>query len=495
MIFLEKSYLDWNYRTENDGCTSQCQSNHADDLYQGKMLGGSSGLNFLLFSDGSYRDYNNWAKITNDSTWSWSSVKPYFLKAFKVDEKLASLLNGSYYYGAQGMIGLLKEARSDFNNIYLNAFKEAGNEIVPFLDAKKSLGYTKTMYTIDNGLRQNTAYTHLRLVKDYPNLFVLKDTTVTKVLFDQHKKAEGVEVVTKDGKTMKFRALKEIIVSAGVVNSAKLLMLSGVGPKKHLKSKGIEVISDLPVGQNLQDHVAVMFIHNLTKLAGPTKTRDSRQYPAHVFTGSVNLDKSKDYPEYSTVNYINFAQYLIQFCSVTYGFKDEICNAFFDHPNTNFMLFSLVSSLTPVSRGVVLLKSNDYTDAPIVRPATFSKKKDLENLIKYIIDFLHVTNTSSFRSVGGELVDPKLSCCADHKFRSKEYLRCYALCVMTTRRHYVGTNAMGSVVDSRLKVVAVKRLRVVDASVMPNITRGDTFAPTVMIAEKAADFIKADNNL
>lgn len=312
-------------------------------------------------------------------------------------------------------------------------------------------------------------------------------------MFDDDKNAVGVEIVTKDGRTMKIKSLKEVIISAGAINSPKLLMLSGIGPKEHLESKGIDVISDLPVGQNYQDHVATVVIHNMTKLQAPIKTRDSREYPAHVVTGYVNLDKRKDIPEYSTVSFINYARYLVQFCKVTYGLYSKICDAMFDYANTNQMLFTVVTNLKPKSRGEVLLRSADYNDTPIVRTGYYSNKQDLENEVEFIEDFVRITNTPSFIKAGGELVDPKLACCVEFEFRSTDYWRCYAMCMMVTRRHYVGTNAMGSVVDSRLRVKGVNRLRVVDASVMPTIISGDTNAPTVMIGEKAADIIKEDN--
>lgn len=492
MIYLEKSFVDWNYTTEDDGYTQQCHQNHVTDLMLGKMLGGTSGLNYLLFSQGHYRDYDHWAKTVGDDSWSWSGVLPYFLKSSKLHDS-SNLRKSRSYYGNRGLLGLTQD-KTDKNltATYLKAFEETGNEVVQDINGKKTVGYTTSVYTIANGKRQSTAYSYLRPIKDYSNLHVMKNTMAKKILFDDNNNAIGVEIVTEDGQTLKMNSHKEIIVSGGTVNSPKLLMLSGIGPKEHLENIGVEVISDLPVGKNFQDHIATIVIHNMTKLEGASKPKDPGEYPAFVISGYVNLDKTKDYPEYSTVNFVNYAKNLVQFCTLTYGLNDEICDAMFAFPNTNPMLFTVVTNLRPTSRGEVLLRSKDYNDPPIVRPGYYSKNEDLENEVKFIEDFVRVTNTTSFQYAGAELVDPKLSCCTKYEFGSTEYWRCYALCMMTTRRHYVGTNAMGSVVDSRLRVMGVNKLRVVDASVMPIITSGDTNTPTVMLAEKAADMIKRD---
>ncbi|KOB77282.1 putative ecdysone oxidase, partial [Operophtera brumata] len=491
MIYLGKSVLDWNYTTEEDGFTQQCHKDHVADLMLGKMLGGTSGLNYLLYSEGSYRDYDHWAEITGDPSWSWDFVDPYFTKTQRYDDN--SALRKSPF-GKKGQLGLSKEHRAE-NSTYMNAFVELGHKHIPDIHGKQLPGYSRSMYTIADGIRQSTAYSYLKPVKDCPNLHVLKHTVAKKIIFDDNKNAVGVEIVTENGETITVKARKEIIVSAGTVNSPKLLMLSGIGPKEHLESKGISVISDLPVGKNFRDHIATIIIHNMTKCDGPIKAMDPREYPALVFNGYVNLDKSKDYAEYSTVSFVNYAKYLVQFCTVTYGLYDEICDAMFDYPNTNQMLFTIVTNIRPKSQGEVLLRSNNYEDAPIVKTGYYSQKEDLENEVKYIEDFVRITNTSYFIEAGAELVDPKLSCCADKEFGSTDYWRCYALCMMTTRRHYAGTCAMGAVVDSRLKVKGVNNLRVVDASIMPTITSGDTNTPTIMIGEKASDIIKKDNKM
>lgn len=486
--------MDWNYTTEDDGHAAQCHKNYREDLLLGRMLGGTSSLNYLMFSQGHYRDYNNWASIVGDDIWNWSGVRPYFVKATNLHNASVFETPSKHGYGDKGPVGLTIDSHKDFDEIYLKAFEEAGHKIVQESNAIETMGYARAMYTIGDGLRQSSAYCYLRPSKDFSNLHVLKRTEAKKILFDDNNNAIGVEVVTEDGTTITVKSSKEVIISGGAIHSPKLLMLSGIGPKKHLESKEIEVIADLPVGQNFHDHVATILIHNMTKLENTNVVRDPREYPAGSFVGYANLDKTKDYPTYSTINWVNYAPFLVQFCTWTYGLQDEICDAMFEQ-NTNQMVWTLLTNLNPKSRGEVLLRSADYTDPPIVWTGHFSKKEDLENQVKYIKDFVRVAKTSSFNEGGGELVNPKLSCCKEYRFGSTDYWRCYAECMMNSKRNYCGTNAMGSVVDSRLRVKGVNRLRVADASIIPIIPRGDIHGSVVVIGEKAADIIKEDHNM
>ncbi|KAJ0176926.1 hypothetical protein K1T71_006935 [Dendrolimus kikuchii] len=493
LVFLHKGKYDWNYTTDENSYTHQCHIKNSDDLFLGKMLGGTSGVNYMLYSKGNRNDYDSWAQLVGDESWNWKGVEPYFTKS-EAMENPGDVNPRHRHYGANGPLIVTKDRHDEILQ-YLKAFEEVGNDIVSDINENNQLGYTGKTLTVGKGVRQSSAYAYLTPKKDYKNLYVLKHTQGTKIIFDENKNAVAVEVVTQDQDTLKVTATREIIVSAGAINSPKLLMLSGIGPKNQLEAMGIPVISNLPVGENLQDHVATILIHSMTDLHGSPIPVDPYVYPAPVFAGYVSLDKSKKQPEYQTTNFITISKYAMGYCTFAYGLDDKICNNMFKRPDSNQMLFTLLSHLHPMSQGSVILRSSDYSDPPVVQPGYYSKQDDLDNQVEYIKDFVRVQESKYFKDVNAVFNDPKLELCKDLEKGSTEYWKCYATCMMTTRRYFVGTCAMGSVVDSRLRVQGVNKLRVVDASIMPNIISGDTNAATIMIGEKAADMIKIDNNM
>ncbi|KAJ8717002.1 hypothetical protein PYW08_005401 [Mythimna loreyi] len=349
------------------------------------------------------------------------------------------------------------------------------------------------MFTIADSVRQSTAQAFLSPIKNRPNLFVLKNTLVSKILFDDDKYAIGVEAILANNETVSFKANKEVIVSGGAINTPQLLMLSGIGPKEHLDSLEIPVISDLPVGQALQDHVMVLTIHTMGD-APPAQPVNPTKFPVPLVLGYAALSKCQNYPDYQTFNFIlPGPSGMLQFCTY-FSFKDEICNALYEGSVGKAVLLNAVYLLYPESRSKILLRSKDPKEHPIIYTGYYSNDTDLDNHAKYIQDYLKVRRTNFFRSVNSNMVIPEECGCGEVRDTLK-YWKCYALCMMLTGYHYAATCPMGVIVDNRLNVYGVKHLRVADASVMPKITGVNTNAPTIMIAEKAADFIKEDYGL
>lgn len=492
--FLKKTSVDWNYKTEDDSYSQQFHKNNGVELIRGKMLGGSSSINFMAYTRGNPHDFDNWAKITGDDSWKWENVLPYFIKSERLVDPILLNSKDGVFHGTHGYLGTTRYYNDEVVK-YFEAFSEIGHDIVLDTNGDTPLGYTENMFNIADGVRQSTAQSFLHPIKNRPNLFVLKNTLVSQILFDDSKNAVGVEAILENNKIVYFKAKKEIVVSGGAINTPQILMLSGVGPKEHLLDHNIEVVSDLPVGQVLQDHIMVLMTHAMGKSL-PSKPMDPTKFPYLLMMGYTTLNNSQDLLDYyQTINFIlNEPTPMLQFCAFYFSFLDEICDAMYKGSLGRENLFSLVLLVYPESRGKILLKSRDPKEQPLIYTGYYSNDKDLDKHAMYLQDFLKVQNTEFFKSAQAELVIPEACGCGD-LYSTHEYWKCYALCMMVSGYHYAASCPMSVVVDSRLNVFGVQRLRIADASVMPKITGANTNAATIMIAERAGDFIKEDHFL
>lgn len=495
MLFLKRSKSDWNYTSENHEYIEQCHQNPYFEMTTGKMLGGSSSLHYQNYGRGLPSDYNTWAEIANDPSWNWSNVLPFFIKDEGLeDEKILNSADGVFHSNT-GSLGILKDKRGHVNT-YLEAFEELGNEIVPDINEKHPVGYTELLLTIKDGYRQSSAFSFLTSIKKRPNLHVMKNSEVVKVLIDENNVAYGVEVVNAKNENIIVKASKEVIVSAGVFNTAQLLMLSGIGPKEHLESMNIKVVSNLPVGKKLQDHVAISVLHTLESIEDdPIKSYNYHNNPAPQFTGYVSLDKSKRDPDYLTMSFLVDPDMILSFGAFGYRYSYEICDEIYKTGQGRRMVFHQVINLHQKSTGEVTLRSSNPFDPPVIKLGYLSEEDDLNNLVKYLQDFSKIVDTKYFKSINSQMVDPTGSRCSSFEKGSEDFWKCYSKCMLTGVSHYVGTCAMGSVVDNRLNVLGIKNLRVSDASVMPTIPSGPPGAAVIMIAEKLSQFIKEDYNL
>ncbi|CAH0586845.1 unnamed protein product [Chrysodeixis includens] len=492
-LMMKRSRYDWNYTAEYDGYKDECHLTPYYEFTLGKMLGGTSSLNYMIYHKGQPKDFNSWADVAKDESWKWENVLPYFLKSGRLEDKQLLNTADKKYYGSDGYLGITRDHRPEIEK-FLDAYRELGNDIVLDFNEHHPLGYSAQAVTISGRSRQSSAYAFISSVKDRHNLHVLKNTMATKILFDESKRAVGVEVLTEDGKTLSLKAKKEVIVSAGTFNTPKLLMLSGVGPAEHLKSKKIDVVSDLPVGENLQEHISVVLIHNLDELSEPFPQPSPYELPGSSFTGFVALDKKSDVPDYQVITYLGSAEIMLYYCTFAFRFRDDICDAMYAQGVNRLQAFNEILNIAPKSRGKVLLKSNNPADDPLVYNGFFSDNQDVENLIDYILDYVPIMNTTYYTSVKATMsdADPK---CNVFPIGSRDYWRCYVMCVSSGLSHMTSTCPMGTVVDGRLRVNGVTGLRIADASVMPTITRGNPFGSVIMIGEKAADMIKQDHDL
>ncbi|CAH1645766.1 unnamed protein product [Spodoptera littoralis] len=196
------------------------------------------------------------------------------------------------------------------------------------------------------------------------------------------------------------------------------------------------------------------------------------KYPASVLMGYVSLNESSNYPDYQTINFVSLPTYLMSYCTFTYSQTDEICNNMIGTDVNSEMMFSIVNKQLYKSRGEILLKSRDFMEAPYIYTNYYTEEEDLDDHARIVEDFMKVLDTDAFQEIGGTFKDPKLPDCTNYTVGTRDYWKCYIRCMTTSEHHYSSTCAMGSVVDSRLRVYGVRRLRVADASVMPYPTAG-----------------------
>lgn len=504
--FVDYSDADWNYYTVNDGYSSQGLRSKSVHLTRGKMLGGSSGANYMFYVRGNKRDFEHWVEQGNQG-WDWDTVMYYFKKSERLQDNSVMDSNLRDFHNTRGQLGVTRPLWKKRTQNYLQAFQENGHNMLLDCNGDDQLGYVMPTFTIDNNLRQHTAMAFLEPVKHRQNLYVLKNTMARKILFDRSMKATGVQIKLPNKKIINVFARREIILSAGAVNSPQLLMLSGVGPRNHLEKVGIDVLLDSPgVGSNLQDHPVV--IAPIATEKEPSSVIENIEiftnldkFPSPCILGHVSVNKTQTYPDYQATVFPLPANSLVTslICSHVFRIDDRICFALMEANKGRRLLFPIIALLHPESKGKIRLRSNNPEMSPLIYNGYYSNKNDLENHARYVEDYISVVNTPYFRSIKAEVVDLKIPQCESLEFGSHEYWKCFVLNIATTQWHPSGTCAMGpegkGVVDETLRVRGVSGLRVVDASIMPSITSGNLNAPTIMIAEKASDMIKADNGI
>lgn len=455
----------------------------------------------MIYARGFPADYDEWATVAGPD-WSWDSVLPYFKRTeLMTDQQIVGNEELMKYHGREGEIEVsgLKSTSEEIKR-FLEAFKEMGFNIVDDMTNPHKIGAGKFSHTVRDG-RRDSSLTALLNKATGAKIFVLKNALVTKIIFENDT-AVGVKVLTH-GDELNFYAEKEVVLSAGTFNSPKLLMLSGIGSKNHLDDTGIDVIKDFPeVGGNLHDHV--MFLNYIAAENGTCYTSEASQYMDVIRylydrTGPLaNADSmgallalgcepnTPDFAFYPTCVPQGFQFY--EGCISVIGLSSEICKQLEAVSRNNELISIAVVLLKPKSRGKVRLRSANPRDDPMIFSGTFDNPEDLDNFPEAVEIVHSLAKTAYFKEKSARVVDIKIGVC--DALEGSEKVKCKARATATSAWHAVGTAAMGTVVDGELRVIGVQGLRVVDASVMPMVVRGNTNAPVVMIAEKAADFIK-----
>jgi choline dehydrogenase len=474
---LQDSPWDWADRT-----TPQAyMSGRRIFMPQGRVLGGSSSINYLIYMRGNRADYDQWAREGNEG-WAYEDVLPYFMKAES---------NQTFSDRYHGRAGPLTVTSHPFSNPlverYLAAAQEVGIPFNPDFNGEVQEGCGPMQATIRNGARCSAADAYLYPALSRPNLTVLTHAHATRLHFSGIR-AKGVEYL-RFGVVEKAEAACEVILAAGALRSPQLLLLSGIGPKTELERMGIGVCRDLAgVGKNLQDHLHTRVRCEITQpltfapLPEELKTAALREYEANRSGALASnfLEAGafvKSHPEETIPG-------LQLFFLMTLPPDYPEAGATHRHGITFTAYIN-----RPLSRGEVTLASADPLDRPIINPNYLSDPDDVRCAVAGVRWNLKILYSKAFDDIRGEEVAP-----GAHR-RSDEEIESFVRRTASTTWHPAGTSKMGhddmAVVDFRLRVHGVEGLRVVDASIMPTIVSGNTNAPTIMIAEKAADLIRS----
>jgi choline dehydrogenase len=473
---------DWCYKT----VAEPGLNGRAINYPRGRVIGGSSSINAMLYLRGQARDYDEWAQLTGDAGWSWPQVLPVFMQS------------EDYWRGADEKHGAGGELRVETPRVQwdiIDAFRDAAVETgIPATDdfnRGNNEGVSRFEVTQKSGVRWSAARAFLDPARPRPNLTVVTNALVHRVTFEG-RRATGVEF-SRNGVLEHAGSSRETLLSAGAIGSPQILQLSGIGPAALLQQHGIPVVQDLPVGENLQDHLQLRLAFRVNNALTLNTLLDSWWAKAKMAleyafkrTGPLTMPPSqlgafaKSDPAQATPN----LEYHVQPISL-----DR-----FGEPPHKFPAFTAsVCNIRPTSRGSVRITSNDPQAHPAIAPNYLATEEDRRLAVEAIRLTRRIVNESA-----------ALKCYAPvefmpgPQFQSEAELVQAAGQIGTTIFHPVGTCKMGraddptAVVDTQLRVRGIEGLRVIDASVMPTITSGNTNAPVMMIAERGSRLVQND---
>jgi choline dehydrogenase len=472
--------VDWGFKTEPEPGLN----GRAIDYPRGKVLGGCSSINGMIYMRGQARDYDHWAQLGNPG-WGWDDVLPYFLKS---EDNLA--LEPSDLHARGGEWRIEKPRISwEILDAFMDAAAEAGLPKVDDFNTGNNEGVGYFHVNQKRGWRWNTSRGFLKPVRNRPNLRVITGAHTKRVNIEDGR-ATGI-VFDLGGTEQVAAATGEVILAAGAVASPTILQLSGIGPGEALREHGIAVQHELPgVGDNLQDHLQIRCAYKVEGVETLNERANSligkmgigleyllfQRGPMTMAPSQLGAFAKSD-PSYDTPN----IQYHVQPLTL-----DK-----FGEPLHTFPAFTAsVCNLRPESRGTIRLKSSDPYDSPAIRPNYLSAERDKQVAAQSVRYTRNIVNQPALAKYNPQEFKPGL------ELETQEDLVKAAGDISSTIFHPIGTCKMGddpmAVVDGRLRVHGLRGLRVVDASVMPSITSGNTNSPTLMIAEKASEMIMAD---
>jgi choline dehydrogenase len=474
----------WPYETE----PQPAAANRRISVAQGYVLGGGSSVNGMIYVRGQKEDYESWENDFGCAGWGYNDVLPYFIRS-EANESLSGALHGT-----SGLLPVSENRhRHPLSQTFLRAAQEVG---LPYITdtstVQQGVGFLQT--TTRNGARASTAQAYLKTVRGNPRLTLKVNTLVHRVVIENGQ-ATGVVYRENGGAPTLAQARKEVIVTAGGIGSAKVLLLSGIGPTQHLRDVGIAPVADLPVGENFHDHL---------HLSVTARTRE----PISLYGSDKGLTAIKNGLQWTLFRSGPVTSNILEaggaadtgadgrpdiqlfFLPVLDSWDDVEGQ---DDPPTHGVTLK-VTHVRPKARGRVTLRSADPADLPRIDANFLGHPDDLAGQVRGVRLALDIFNAPSMRAVLGPMISPR-----EAERASDAALADFVRQFSKTTYHPVGTCRMGqdpatSVVDLKLRVHGVRGLRVADSSIFPTIVSGNTNAPTIMVGEKAVDLILEGSN-
>lgn len=474
---LFKGKEDWAYHTT----TQENMNNRELFLPRGKTIGGSSSINAMIYIRGNKADYDEWAGLGNQG-WAYDDVLPYFKKS-----QNQQVLNSTYHSKGGPLHVTNRPYTNELSDVFVKAGQELGYMFNPDFNGEDQEGFGYYQVTNNKGQRWSAADAFLRPAQKRSNLTVVINAHVNRILLEETT-AIGVNY-TLDGLDHDAHAAKEVILSAGAYNSPKIMMLSGLGDGDELQGHGIPVVKHIPgVGKNLQDHLVYFTIFNSTY----KKSLDSAENFPVVLKNLFNYFVFKKGPFTSNIGeagaFVKSSPELEAIDTQYHFGPNYFMQHGFKNPTKGYGYSIGGKVLNPSSKGTVKLASSNPGADPLIDHNYLSTHDDVERSVWGYKLAQRLGMSNAFSNYRSGIHAP--STLLDDDKAIEDFIRSSG----ETLYHPTSTCKMGNdemaVVDAELRVHGIQKLRIVDASVMPNVTRGNTNAPTIMIAEKAADMIK-----
>ena len=509
--YLQLTSANWNDSTDPSTEYCMAMNNNQCSVPHGKVMGGSSVINYMIWTRGNPKDYDNWADLGNTG-WNYNNVTKYFKKI----ERSTVVGRDLGYAGTDGPLPItFTPYRTDVADPFIQAGIAADGQKQLDYNGKEQLGYSWVQTNTKRGKRVSANRAYIKpIIGRRLNFVIKKNCRVAKVLIDEAtKKVTGV-TLSFAGLLYNVSVTKEVILSAGAINTPQILMLSGVGPKDHLASKGIDSIVDLKVGNYLQDHVAPGGVTILVNISTASNTSDFMNLALYLESGGGPLSSSgvEGISFHDTNPDVNKGWADMEFLQIGGALSGDtkLQSIFNIKPSTyetlfgdmveteahGSMIFPMI--MRPKSTGYVKLKTNNYLDRPSIVPNYFSDPEDIRVGLFAIRKLQDIISQEPLQKIGASLLSIPCPGCESITFDTDDYWECYMRHMTFTIWHYSGTAKMGpstnpdAVVSPTLKVHGITGLRVADASIMPEIPAAHLNAVCMMIGEKASDLIKLD---
>lgn len=512
---LQHSEYMWNYYTEPSDTACLAMRDRRCYWPRGRMLGGSGAANAMLYVRGNRRDFDGWAALGNTG-WSYDEVLPFFERSVRA----ATAANATHPVGYT-VLNQFELLEAPTRQMISDAGVELGvPSLAQFADGH-FVGTATVPGTVQRGQRATTAKSYLSRVAERPNLQVVKHAQVTQLHFDDAGERVVAVSFVRNERSYRVGVAGEAVLSAGAIDSPALLLRSGVGPRDQLEQLQVPVVKDLPgVGNNLQDHVLVpVFMQMDADDAVPASQqeilRGVYEYLMHrtgplaghgtvplvSFVNTANSSSDPRYPDIEN-HHLYFQrgrQDMLQTFLAGLSFQEQYVHLLRESLAQSHVLCTFILLAQPESAGQLRLRSADYREPPVLISNYLTRPADVETLVRGIRHQEALERSAAYRQHRIQLLHlPIEECDTAHEFRSDAYWRCYAKYFSMTCYHQTSTVKMSPASDPtgcvspRLQLHGVANLRVADASVMPKVISANTNAATVMIGERAAEFIAQD---